>query len=209
MPASVPDATAMMAYLKEHVPAIAELIEKDMTVSDVHQTSAIGNGKGKSRSFKAMLAEAKAKTKALPAQTDFADVEWSGTFKMAKADADKQIVKGWASVTHRDGELVVDKQDDVITSEDLEDAVHEFVLNCREQGDMHMRKGVGKLVESALFTKETMEECGLFAFDIVSGEQLYGWYAGFKVTDDALWKSIRAGEKLEFSIGGSGKRVAI
>ncbi len=195
----------VLAYLKVHAPDIHAVVAKDMTAADVHQTTALGNGKAKN--FKAMLAESKAK-KAPPDDAQ-ADVEWEGTFKMAKVYADKQIVKGWASITHRDGELVVDKQDDVITSEDLEDAVHEFVLNSRDQGDMHMRTGVGKMVESAIFTQEAMEQCGLFAFDPVSGEQLYGWYVGFKVSDEGLWKSIRAGEKLEFSIGGTGKRVAI
>ena len=195
-----------LAYLRKNAPEIAAILEKDMTAADVHQTTALGNGKAKN--FQAMLAEAKTK-KAPVAKDAQADVEWSGTFKMAKADADKQLVFGWASITHRDGELVVDKQDDVITSEDLEAGAYDFVLYCREQGDMHVRKGCGKLIESTVFTAEKMEKCGLFAFDVVTGEQVYGWWCGFYTDDAGVWKRIKDGELPEFSIGGSGKRVPI
>lgn len=195
----------VLAYLKVHAPDIHAVVAKDMTAADVHQTTALGNGKAKN--FQAMLAESKAKK--APVDDAQADVEWSGTFKMAKADSDKQHVFGWASITHRDGELVVDKQDDVITSEDLEAGAYDFVLFARAQGDMHVRKDVGQLIESTVFTAEKMEKCGLFAFDVTTGEQVYGWWCGFHTDCPEVWSGIKSGRLPEFSIGGSGKRVPI
>ncbi len=136
-------------------------------------------------------------------------VEWQADIKITKTDEDQQLVFGWASVTHIDGEIVIDKQGDIISSEELEKAAYDFVLYCREQGDMHERRGVGKLVESCVFTQEKMAKCGLYAFDPETNEQMFGWFCGFKTQDAGVWKRIKSGHLPEFSVGGRAIRVPI
>ncbi len=142
-------------------------------------------------------------------QSDAREVEWQADIKITKMDEDQQLVFGWASVTHIDGELVIDKQGDIISSEELEKAAYDFVLYCREQGDMHERRGVGKLVESCVFTQEKMAKCGLYAFDPESNEQMFGWFCGFKTQDAGVWKRIKSGHLPEFSVGGRAIRVPV
>lgn len=127
---------------------------------------------------------------------------WSMPFIITKAEPDKKLVFGWASVAEIGGKLVVDKQNDIITPAELEKAAYEFVLYSRTQGDMHDRKGVGRLVESFMFTKQKQDLLGI---DL----GLQGWWVGFKVDDESLWNAIKSGERPEFSIGGKGKRVDI
>lgn len=129
------------------------------------------------------------------------DAEWSIPLEIIKADEDKQLVFGWASVSSVGGELVVDKQDDIITEDELEQAAYEFVLYHRSMGDMHERMGVGRLVESMMFTKEKQDALGI---DL----GMVGWFTGFRVDDPGVWKRIKAGELPEFSIGGKAVRSA-
>ena len=98
------------------------------------------------------------------------------------------------------GELVVDKQGDIIPEDELEQAAYEYVLYCRQQGDMHERMGVGRLVESMVFTKQKQEVLGI---DL----GMCGWFVGFRVDDPGVWKKIKGGELPEFSIGGKAMRV--
>ncbi len=118
-------------------------------------------------------------------------------------------VFGWASVTHINGEVVIDKQGDIIESDELEKAVYDYVRHCREQGDMHEKRDVGRLIESTVYTAEKAEKCGVLAFDPSTGEQLYGWMVGFKVSSPDVWKRIRSGHLPEFSIGGRAIRVPV
>lgn len=204
----------VLAYLEKNAPEIADLVRKDLTAADVHSTTALGNDDEKKTPFRRMLDKTKITAKDDPAPSvgkkdDDGQVDYTGTFKLAKTDLDRQQVFGWASITHMDGEIVVDKQDDVIESAELEKAAQDFVLYSRQQGHMHVRKGVGRLIESVVFTEEKMAKCGLFAFDVESGAQIFGWWTGFQVDDGPMWKSIRAGDLPEFSIGGRANRLDI
>ena len=80
---------------------------------------------------------------------------------------------------------IIDKQDDVIMPEDLEKAAYDFVLYSRDQGDMHEQKGVGRLIESMVFTKQKQDLLGI---DL----GLQGWFVGFRVDSPAVWKALRA-----------------
>lgn len=132
--------------------------------------------------------------------TDSGDVEWSKPFDIVKVDGDdKQQVFGWASISSIGGEDVVDKQDDIIPEDELERAAYDYVLYHRQQGDMHERMGVGRVIESMMFTKEKQ---GLLGIDL----DLVGWWIGFKVDDPGVWKRIKAGDLPEFSIGGKATR---
>lgn len=112
-----------------------------------------------------------------------------------KADADKQWVFGWASVSTIGGELVVDKQGESIEIDELENAAYDFVLNSRDMGHMHTEKGVGQLIESCVFSKQKQDMLGIEL-------PHEGWLVGFKVTDQDVWKSIKSGKLPELSIGG-------
>ncbi len=123
-------------------------------------------------------------------------------FDVRKTDEDQQLVFGWASICSIGGEDVVDKQDDIIPEDELEKAAYDFALYCRQQGDMHERMGVGRLVESMMFTKQKQEALGV---DL----GLTGWWIGFRVDDPGVWKRIKAGELPEFSIGGKARRETV
>lgn len=205
----------VLEYLKANAPDLAALMAKDMTASDAHQTTALGNQrKSKKVSFADALKDGK-KPKVVPDDgpaandtTTKRDADWSLPFEIMKAVPDQQLVFGWASISTKDGKIVVDKQDDMILPEDLEKAAYDFVLYCRSQGDMHKAGEndqpvqVGRLVESMMFTKEKQD---ILKIDL----GLEGWWVGFKVDDAKLWEMHKRGERAEFSIGGRGKRVPV
>lgn len=124
----------------------------------------------------------------------------SSTFEVRKIDEDQRLVFGWFSVVEKDGVAVVDDEGDVITPEELEKAAYNFVLKARIAGDRHVRKGVGDLVESIMFTKEKQDALGINLGCV-------GWFGGFKVSDEDVWDSIRKGDYPMFSIGGKGTRI--
>lgn len=125
-----------------------------------------------------------------------------------KADPDKQMIFGWASITHVNGQEIVDKQGDAIQlmdnpadgSKGLESAAYDFVLYSRTHGEMHDNIGTGKLVESIVFTPEKAA-LGLVAKN-EKGETICGWWTGFRVDNAGTWASHKRGELPEFSIGG-------
>lgn len=133
---------------------------------------------------------------------DDAGGDWDIPFKIVKAEPDKQMVFGWASIATENGRPIIDKQGDVIDPGDLEMAAYDFVLYSRTQGDMHDKKDVGRMIESMVFTAEKQEALGI-------NLGLEGWWVGFLVDNPATWREIKAGRLPEFSIGGRGERVAI
>jgi hypothetical protein len=124
---------------------------------------------------------------------------WSLALDIRKADPDKRLIFGWASVAETDGQVIVDKQGDIIPVEALEEAAYEYVIASRDGGDMHERRGVSKLVVSVVTTDDIKTAMGITGMvpDNV------GWFVGFKVHDDQLWSAIKRGERPEFSIGGA------
>lgn len=128
-------------------------------------------------------------------------------FKIFKADEDKRLVFGWASVSmDENGEQLVDRQGDMIDPEDMEESAYNYVLNFRDTGVEHipyMRKK-GKLVESCVFTREKQEALG-----IPEGILPIGWWVGFKIHDDETWEGIKAGRFHAFSVEGVGKRTPV
>jgi cation transport regulator ChaB len=136
-----------------------------------------------------------------------------GGFTVAKVDEDKRLVFGFFSVNKVGADLVEDLQGDMIETEELEKAAYDFVLNARVAGEGHVRKGVGRLVESIVLTyekqaaiRECLEKQGIKASLDLGCE---GWFGGFRIDDDDVWKSTRGGSYPAFSVGGSGKRTPI
>lgn len=123
-------------------------------------------------------------------------------FEIAKQDDDNHLVFGWASIVEKGGNPVEDSQGSVILPEDLEESAYGFVLMSRQAGDMHDIIGVGSLVESVVFTIEKQEMMGIQLGFV-------GWWVGFHVEDEGVWKRIKKGELTMFSIGGIGVRTPL
>jgi len=134
---------------------------------------------------------------------------WQRDIQIAKLDEERRLVFGWLSVAvDKDGNPVVDSQDDVIFPEDLEKAAYDHVLWSRKSDSMHDQRPIGRLVESIVFTAEKQAALGLVA----KGAQTplpVGWWVGYRVDDEAAWKRVKSGELRAFSIGGRGNRVEI
>jgi len=128
--------------------------------------------------------------------------EFSFDAKIQKLDEERQLCFGWFSVVEDSNGVVEDHEGDIIKSEDLEEAAYQFVIDARIAGENHLRKGVGVLVESMMFTKEKQEMLGI---DL----QKVGWWGGFKITDEDVWAKVKSGEFQSFSIGGRGDREEI
>lgn len=125
--------------------------------------------------------------------------------KITKLDDENRLAFGWFSVANdKDGNKIVDSQDDVIPIEELEKAAYKFVLNSRVGGEMHETIGVARLVESMVFTKAKLEMLGL-----PEGSLPEGWFGGFYIEDDDVWQKVKQYEYPAFSIGGRAIREAM
>lgn len=126
-------------------------------------------------------------------------------FIITKSDDDERLVFGWANVAVQvDGEQITDWQGDMIDPEELEKAAYNYVAEFGTAGEMHRRGGVGKVVESCVFTKEKAEALG-----IPSEILPEGWWVGFKIEDEEVWEKIKSGEYTMFSIGGEAVREPV
>lgn len=125
-------------------------------------------------------------------------------FQVYKTDGDRRLVFGWANVSvTREGQPVVDYQDDMIDPEELEQAVYNYVLDFRTGGEEHdpARRGKARLVESCMFTEDKLAAMGL-----PQGTVPLGWWIGFYVDDDETWEKIKNGSYRMFSIEGVAQR---
>jgi hypothetical protein len=123
-----------------------------------------------------------------------------------KSDDDKRLVFGWANVAVRvDGEQVIDYQEDVIDIDDLERAAYEFTADYGTAGEMHQRGGIGRLIESVVFTKEKSDAMGIPPDVMPQG----GWWVGFRIDDEEVWQKVKSGEYSMFSIEGTATREQI
>ncbi|MEH2960084.1 XkdF-like putative serine protease domain-containing protein [Candidatus Merdisoma sp. JLR.KK006] len=126
-------------------------------------------------------------------------------FKIMKADDDKMLAFGWASVSMRvDGELIEDWQKDIVEPDELERAAYDFVELYREGGEMHERGGTAVLIESVVFTEEKLQAIG-----IPAGTLPIGWWIGFKVLDKDVWEKVKDGTYSMFSIEGEAQRIEV
>lgn len=138
---------------------------------------------------------------------DGEETKKSDNFTIYKADEDKRLVFGWASIAITvDGTELEDRQHDMIDPEDLEDAAYEYVLNFRDTGEEHLPgyRKKGKLVESCVLTKEKQKAMG-----IPDGVMPVGWWIGFKIEDDDTWSRVKNGTYKMFSIEGKAQRIPV
>lgn len=129
--------------------------------------------------------------------------------EITKRDDDRRIVFGFAKFSedpNNRGYYYIDKQGDVITTEDLENSAYEYALTSRSSGTMHVQKGVGNLVESVVVTPEKLDAWGLEP-DAVP----VAWWVGYHVGEveegqPDPFESIKKGEYLGFSVEGTAFR---
>lgn len=128
-------------------------------------------------------------------------------FTMKKADDEKKQAFGWASVAKdKNGNVITDRQGDVIDIKELEGPVYDYVLNFGDAGEVHdpaLRKKA-KAIESVVFTKEKMQAMG-----IPDGVVPEGWWLGVQVLDDGTWERVKSGAYNMFSIEGKARRVPV
>jgi hypothetical protein len=139
------------------------------------------------------------------AKADTPELTWTG--QIEKMDTDKRQVFGYCTVTHVNGEEVIDLQGDYVPLEEIEKAAYTYVVNSRKGGDMHARDGevplhTSDMIESFIVTPDKLEKMGLDRNAIP-----HGWWVGFQVNDDDQWNKVKTGERTAFSIHGSGRRV--
>jgi hypothetical protein len=126
-------------------------------------------------------------------------------YSIVKSDDDRRLVFGWASVAVRvTGEVIEDWQNDIVEIDVLEKAAYDYVLDFGTAGEMHERGGVGRLVESVVFTKEKAAAMG-----IPEGYLPEGWWVGYYIDDDDVWKKIKDGTYSMFSIEGTATREEV
>jgi hypothetical protein len=122
--------------------------------------------------------------------------------EVTKIDSEQRIVYGFASVVSKNGEMIVDRQGDVITAEEMEKAATNFMLGARNGLTMHKGEPTTTIVHSLPLTKQVMD-----AFGITSDKE--GWLIAVKVHDDDTWDRMKKGEFTGFSIGGRARKVQL
>lgn len=180
---------------------------RGMDPSDERIKANLGSKKKKKRTVRREMSnkEFESLAKSLDADNpDAVDFELRG--EVSKVDGEKQLVFGWASVSKlANGEVVVDKQGDVLDNlDDVERVAYDFVIESRDGGEMHVRKGVSTLVESFVSTPEKREKMG-----IPEGVIPDGWWVGFKVQNPQVWEAVKKGKYRMFSVHGTGMRKAM
>lgn len=180
---------------------------RGMDPSDERIKASLGSKKKKKRVVRQKMSDKEFESLQKIFDPDDPDaVEFELRGEVSKVDADKQLVFGWASVSRlANGEVVVDKQGDVLDNlDDVERVAYDFVVESREGGEMHVRKGVSTLVESFVSTPEKREKMG-----IPEGVLPDGWWVGFKVTNSQVWENVKKGKYSMFSVHGTGMRKAM
>jgi cation transport regulator ChaB len=122
--------------------------------------------------------------------------------EVKKLDDELRVVWGWASVIEENGQVVIDKQGDVISEEELVSAAHDFMREARLAKAMHDGEGIGEVVESVVLTKELQKALGIEVNKV-------GWLIGMHVECNDAWAKFSDGTYAGFSIGGSAVREEI
>ena len=126
-------------------------------------------------------------------------------FNIAKTDAPKHLVFGWASLAvNSEGTQITDLQKDLIDPAELESAAYDFVLHSREAGALHEEGGKGRLIESFCVDQAKLELMGLEK----GSAPVSGWWIGFKL-DAETFAKVQKGTLRMFSIQGTAQRVPV
>lgn len=147
-----------------------------------------------------------------PPDGDVVALKISVAIDKGATDPVQRKVWGWASVTEHNGVPVVDSQNDIIDSAEMQRAVHDWIMSDgptngvpgRTMGDSHRRIGIGKICDSMFFTDDIKK-----ALNVADRIENTGWYIGAHVDDDATWEGVASGRLKAFSIGARAFRSPV
>lgn len=185
------------ASVKDHLPAKAQRMFMHVVNTQEER------GLSTERAFASAWAQIKEHYTKDPDTGQWHEIEKAAlTMPITKIDTAQRKVFGFASVAKlADGSDLIDRQGDVLHSPSMQSAVYHYVLDSRDGGEMHTRRGVAKLCESVYFTTEKLAAMGLPADAIPES-----WWVGFQVDDDDVWQGVTSGKYAAFSIAGLGSR---
>lgn len=120
--------------------------------------------------------------------------EYEAKGPIVKVDNEKRIVYGIVLEPE-----TVDSQGDVISSDEIERAAHQFMIDSRIIGESHEYLAEAYPVESFIAPTHL----------IIGGQRVKkgSWIMGAKIMDDELWEGVKAGEYTGFSVGGFANRI--
>lgn len=113
---------------------------------------------------------------------------------LKKFNSEKRLVYGEVLVPD-----VEDSQGDLVSSEEIEKAAHEYLRTFRLVGDSHEDLAPAEVVESYIAPVDFTPEGG----DLI---RKGSWVMVVKVQSEELWQEILKGEYTGFSIGGEAYR---
>lgn len=145
----------------------------------------------------------------VPKSFDRVDIE--------KTDDERQVVFGWAYVSERSGERVVDHSGEWIEKTDLEDAAYAFNLVSREGDEAHTEEVKAHLVESFVATDEKLTKWATgddgnvddAALAVLRKVVPTAWWVGFYIPDAELFGKVKDGTYPALSIGGRARREEV
>lgn len=130
-------------------------------------------------------------------------------FQITKVAVETKTAYGFAYVSKKGGEQVVDHSGETWSIEEVRETAHQFVTDCRKGAESHDAdtRGAAELVESLVLDKDVQDALGIELKK--DGEPIEAWFVGFKINDPELLEKIQKGDLSMFSIGGTGKREEI
>ena len=130
-------------------------------------------------------------------QREEESMEWQRNIQVIKLEHEQRVVRG--VVLEPD---VVDAQDDMMTSDEIEKAAHGFMIE--------VQRGVGAIgVDHEGPADAVIVESFLAPVEFSEGEQTIrkgSWMLAIKIFDDSLWETVKSGERTAFSIHGIAER---
>ncbi len=127
-------------------------------------------------------------------------MEWDRDIQVIKLEHEQQVVRG--VVLEPD---VVDSQDDIMNSTEIEKAAHSFMVE--------VQRGVGSIgVDHEEPADAVVVESFLAPIEFSEGDQTIrkgSWVLAVKVFDPELWESVKSGDRTAFSIHGRAEREQV
>ncbi len=128
-------------------------------------------------------------------------MEWQRDIQVIKLEHEQRVVRG--VVLEPD---VVDAQDDMMTSGEIEKAAHGFMVEV-QRGNGAIDADHDEVPADAVVV-----ESFLAPVEFVEGDQTIrkgSWVLAVKVFDEELWLSVKSGDRTAFSIHGRAERVPV
>lgn len=152
---------------------------------------------------------------ATPVEMTWAEV--SKAVKIEKTDDDRQICFGWAYVTAKGRQQIVDHSGEFVDDPRvLEDAAYAFNLYHREGDERHTETVKAQLIESLMVTDEKLEawatidgELDVAKLEVLKETIPSAWWTGWYIEDPELFAKVKDGTYPMLSIGGWAEREVV